>query len=79
MTEIPARYRTKTEKKQVGVVWRECPQCSMEYGFEVNGGEYLQVGNVRIKYMRAICGDCGNVIHWGSMDRHLRKLTKRRK
>jgi hypothetical protein len=79
MTELKAEYLTETPVKQVGVVWRHCSKCHMIYGYEVNGGEYLQVGRLRIKYMRAICSDCGNEFHWGSMDRHLRRIKNRRK
>jgi hypothetical protein len=67
------------QAEQFGVVWRRCPLCSMVYGYEENGGEYLRVGKLRLKYMRAVCGDCGNEFHWGSMDRHLRKITNRRR
>jgi hypothetical protein len=79
MTEAVAEYRVEPKPKQVGAVWRHCPQCNMVYGYEINGGKFLYVGKLRMIAMRSECSDCGNTIWWYSSDRHMRKLTKRSK
>ena len=70
MTEIKAQY-------QNGVKWCSCSQCGREYGFEVKGGKYLQVGKVRVISMHAECGECGEPIWWYSSDRHIQKISER--
>ena len=77
MTEVKAEYRFGTKTKPVGVEWRRCPQCHMVYGFEGTGGEYLRVGKLKIKYVDAVCGDCGYELHWGSNERYLRRIKER--
>jgi len=76
MIEIVADYKVETKAKQVGVVWCRCPQCSMVYGFEIEGGEYLRVGKLKLVSLRAFCGDCGYTIWWYSSDRHMKRITK---
>jgi uncharacterized protein with PIN domain len=77
MTEILADYRVAGEIKQ-GVTWKRCPKCNMVFGYEIEGGRYLRVGKVKVKFIKAECGDCGRLFWWGSMDRHLKKITKNR-
>jgi len=79
MTEVKAAYRFGTKTKPPGVEWCRCPVCHMVYGFEENGGEYLRVGKVKVKYIRAVCGDCGFEFHWGSTDRYMRRIKERSK
>jgi len=54
-----------------------CPECKAVFGYEMNGGKYLRIGRVSVLWLEAVC-DCGNVVHWGSSDRHLKKILKGR-
>ena len=68
MSEVTPDYKTEVIAKSAGVEWRRCPHCHMVYGFEENGGEYLRVGKLRVKYVQAVCGDCGHEIVRGNID-----------
>jgi ribosomal protein S27AE len=76
MTEIIADCRVETAFKKV---WRRCPQCSMVFGEEIDGGAYLKIGKLKVQSMRSECGDCGYTIWWYASDRHMRKITEKRK
>ena len=79
MTEIAAEYIVDTRGEQFGVEWVRCSQCSSVIGYEICGGAYLRVGKLKMKSMSAECGDCGHTIWWYSSDRHIKKITERRK
>ena len=75
MTETVANYKVKTNAERTDKVWRRCPKCLTVYGYEIQGGAYLRVGNLRIQSTRSECNDCGYTIWWYSSDRHMRKIT----
>jgi hypothetical protein len=77
--EIQPEYKTADRPKTFGVKWCQCPACGTMYGFEEDDGARLRVGKLRLVTMRAECAYCGNTIWWSASDRHIRKLTNRRK
>jgi hypothetical protein len=75
VTEIEAVYLDKP--LHVGVKFQHCPQCQTKYGYEIEEGAYLRVGDLKVESLRALC-PCGYRLWWFSGDRHLRKIINRK-
>lgn len=57
--------------------WQRCKRCRKELGYKINHGEFLRVGNLKVKFIRAECPKCGVEFWWSSADRHLKRATER--
>ena len=75
MTEILTKHLGVQVKDKD---WQRCHRCRKEYGYRVNNGEFLRVGGLLVKFIRATCPNCGVDIWWSSADRHLKKIIDRR-
>lgn len=78
MTETTTEYITKLE---LGFKPAKCPSCGIVFGHEVQGGKYLKLGSLKITKLSAECDMplCGEPIWWTSSERHLKKITTRKK
>jgi len=74
MIETKAEYLIRLAPTAIR---KRCPDCFRVFGREINGGEYLLVGNVLMDRFWGHCAVCGKQLIWNKSDRYLERAVKR--